>query len=128
VTALVARLSVRESSTAAWSATASGGLIAAACEAPAPATASAAGRVPLAPAAGCAAALDGHRPNVPAAAAASARPDTANLTFLDFEGTDDVGGVDVLMDKMSLQSGAPARALGGHPLRRGSDRDQARAG
>jgi hypothetical protein len=71
-------------------------------------------------------------PNVPAAAAASARLDTANLTFLDFEGVDDrevddVRGVDVLMDKMSLQSGAPARALGGHPCAAGNTRDRARA-
>src|SRR5580700_7810223 len=79
VTAFVARLTVSESSTAPWSAAASGGLTVAgwAC---APDAESAAGRIPVA--ADCAAALDGQRPIVPAAAAASARPDTANLTFL----------------------------------------------
>ena len=47
-------------------------------------------------------------PIVPAAAAASARPDTASLIFLDLLGADDVlRGVDVLKrDKMGLQSGA----------------------
>src|ERR1700733_2246700 len=57
-----------------------------------------------------AAALAGQTLTAPAAAATSARPDTANLILFDLRGV-----MDVRRDKMCLLSGAPARALGGHP-------------